>query len=154
VAGFGGAGEEARDHFEFRGRVVGADELERVVHARVEAEEFGAPVPQHAQHHAPPVRGVTLAHDPAAAFEPVKDARHRRGVQPGPAGERGRAERAVAVYQVKAVQVAGAQLEMPAHLVVEQRQLCDHGPHRLPYGDHAAARTGAAAVCRADRPVP
>jgi hypothetical protein len=59
----------------------------------------------------------------------------------------------VAVYQVKAVQVARAQLDMAAHLVVEQRQLGDDGAHRLADGDHAAARTGTAAVCRANSPV-
>jgi hypothetical protein len=116
----------------------------------VEAQDLGAAVAQQAQQYAAPVGGVTLARDPVTALEPVEDAGHRRRVQPGHAGQRGRARRPVAGDQVKAVQVAGAQVEMPPDLLVEQRQLGDNGAHRQPHRRGAAP--GSAGGTRAGPP--
>ena len=77
--------------------------VHRAVHPRVPPEHLGVSLPYRRHRDPAPVGRVAFPADPAAALEPVEDAGHGRRVQSGHAGERARAERAVAVDQVEAV---------------------------------------------------
>jgi hypothetical protein len=125
-AGVGCAAQEAGEEFEFAVFILGADLVHRGVHPRVdevEAEDLRAPAAGHLDGDAAAVGGVAAAVDPAAAFEPVEDAGHGGGVQPGSPGQGAGAERAVPGDEVKAFQVGGLEVEARADAVVEQRQL-------------------------------
>ncbi len=100
-----GALEEVGEYFELGYPVAGAELVNRGVHPGVEAEQLGVAVPQGPDDDGSAVGRVALAGDPAAAFEPVEDAGDGGRVQPGPAGEGGGAERAVAGDEVEAVEV-------------------------------------------------
>src|SRR5580692_3458595 len=106
--------------------VLGADLVQRGVHAgvdEVEAEDLRSAASGRLDYDAAAVGGVTAAFDTAAAFEPVEDAGHGGGVQPGATGQGARAERTVAPDEVKALQVSVLEIEARADAVVEQRQL-------------------------------
>jgi hypothetical protein len=126
--------QEAGQELELLVVVVGADLVQRGVHAgvdEVEAEDLRAAASGRLDDDAAAVGRVTAAIDPAAAFEPVQDAGHRGGVQPGAAGQGARAERAVPGDEVKALQVGVLEVEAGADAVVEQRQLGAQLPQRL-----------------------
>jgi hypothetical protein len=66
--------EEVGEQLELVVVVAGAELVHRGVHPRVEAEQLGVAVAQRPDDDGPAVAGVTLADDPAAAFEAVQDA--------------------------------------------------------------------------------
>src|SRR6266498_2299715 len=122
-SGVGGAAQEVGEQFELGVGVAGAELVHRGVHPRVQADQLGAAVAQRADDDGAAVVRVALAGDPAAAFEPVEDAGHGGGVQPGASGQGAGAERAVAVDELQAVQVDVFEVSVGADVVVEQRQL-------------------------------
>ena len=132
--GVGRAVQEVGQELEVLVVVLGADLVHGGVHSgvdEVEAEDLRSAAPGRLDDDAAAVGGVTAAIDPAAAFEPVEDAGHGGGVQPGAPGQGARAERAVPGDEVKALQVSGLEIEACADAVVEQRQLGAQVPQRL-----------------------
>jgi hypothetical protein len=67
--------------------------------------------------------GAAVAGHPSAAFEPVDDAGHGGGMQPGASCEGARAERAVPVDEIKAVQIDVLEINARADVMVKQGQL-------------------------------
>ena len=120
AAGVGCAAQEAGDELKFVVLIARADLVHCRVHSRVEAEYLRGPVAQGPEDDAAAVGGVAVAGDPAAAFEPVEDAGHGGGLEDGAPRQHARAERAVAVDEVKALQAGALEVEMVPDLVVEQ----------------------------------
>ncbi len=98
-----------------------------------------------ADDHRATVDRVALARDPAALFEPVEDARHRRGVQPRPSGERARAERTVTGDQIEAIEVDVLEVNARADTQIEEGQLHAQRAQGLLDGGAQAASIAAAA---------
>src|SRR5215510_4401989 len=131
-AGGGCAAQKVGEHLKFAGGVSGADLVHRGVHPRVEAEELGVAVAERPDGHRAAVGRVAVTCHPAAAFEPVEDAGDGGRVQAGAPGERARADRAVTVDQVQAVEVDVVERNARADVVVQQRQLNGQLAQRLP----------------------
>ena len=73
--------------------------------------------------HAAAVGRAAAALDPAAALEPVEDAGHRCGMQPGAPGQGARTDRAMPADEVKTLQVCGLEVKPRANAVAELREL-------------------------------
>src|SRR5215471_14257725 len=134
AAGVGGAAQEPGDELEVVAGIVGADLRELGVHPGSEPQDVRAAAGYRLEDDAAAVGRIALAQDPAAALEAVDDAGHGGGVEAGQPGQRARAERAVPVDEIKALQVGALEVEMPADALVEQGQLDAQVAQRLPDG--------------------
>jgi hypothetical protein len=114
--------EEVGEELKLVVAVAGAELVHRGVHPCIEAEQLGVAVAQCADDDGAAVAGVTLASDPAAAFEPVQDAGDGGGVQPGASRQGAGVEGTVAVDELEAVQVGVVEVDVGADVVVEQGQ--------------------------------
>ena len=131
-AGVGRAAQEAGDELKFAVLITRADPRHCRVHPGREAEHLRAPAAHRLDDDAAAVGRVAVARDPAAAFEPVDDAGHGGGVEAGASCQCARAERAVTVDEVKALQVGALEIEVPADAVAEQGQVNAQVAQRLP----------------------
>ena len=92
-------------------------ERHRRVHPGREAEHLCAPAAHRLDDDAAAVGRGAVARDPAAEFEPVDDAGHGGGVEAGASCQCARAERAVTVEEIQAIQVSALEVATPADAV-------------------------------------
>ena len=111
--------------------VAAAYLVHRGVHPPVQPVDLRAALPAGPDEHRAAIGGVAFPANPAAALQPVQDAGHRRRVQPGAAGQRARADRLVTGDHVEAVHVGFLEVQVRAHLGVEQGELDAQLAHRL-----------------------
>ena len=130
--GLGGPAQETGQELQLRLVVLADDLVHGAVHPGIERQHLRDPAPLGPDQDRAPVGRVTLADDPAAPFQPVQDPGQGGRVQPGPAGQRARAQRPVPADQVEALQVGALELQVPPDLVVEQGQLHAHVAQRRP----------------------